>query len=115
MASNYTAKEIEQLAVTPGATIYTVPSNPENMTSVIVHANCTNESSSAATFTIHVVKSGGSLADTNIYVDAKGVGGNRTDLISELVGMVLQAGDFIIAFGSVGDAMNLKLSIKEIV
>ena len=37
------------------------------------------------------------------------------DLLPEIVGVILSAGDFIIAFGSAGAAMNLKLGIKEIV
>ena len=112
MASPFTSVEIEQLATTPGSTIYTAPTGT---TAQVVFANCTNESSSATTFTVHVVQSGGSLADTNIYVDAKALGAGKSDLIPEIVGMWLSAGDFIIAFGSAGSAMNLKLSIKEVV
>ena len=111
MASPFTSVEIEQLAVTPGATIYTAP---DNTTAQVVFANCTNESASDATFTIHVVQSGGSLADTNIYVDAKALGAGKSDLIPEIVGMWLSAGDYIIAFGSIADAMNLRISIKEV-
>ena len=103
--------EIEQLAVTPGGTIYTCPSNT---TAQVLQGNCTNESSSAASFTIHVIKSGGSLADTNIYTDAQNIPPNDFDLVTGLVGMILEGGDFIVAFGSAGSSMNLKLSIKEI-
>ena len=112
MAISFTASEIEQLATTPGATIYTAPSNT---TAQVVFANCTNESGGALTFTIHVVQSGGSLADTNIYVDAKSLAGGGSDMVPEIVGAILSPGDFIIAFGSAGSALNLKLGIKEIV
>ena len=112
MASSFKSAEIEQLAVTPGATIYTAGTN---VTSVVTFANCTNESTASATFTIHVVQSGGSLADTNIYVDAKPIGPGKTSLIPELLGCILNEGDFIIAFGSAASALNLKLGIKEIV
>ncbi len=112
MAISFTAAEIEQLATTPGATIYSAPANT---TAQVVFANCTNESATALTFTIHVVQSGGSLADTNIYLDAKTVGAGKSDFLPEIVGLILSAGDFIIAFGSAGSALNLKLGIKEIV
>ena len=112
MASSFTSKEIEQLAVTPGSTIYTAPATGKG---IVTYANCTNESTTTATFTIHVVQSGGSLADTNIYVDTKGVAPGASDLVPEIRGCVLDSSDFIIAFGSAGSAMNLKLGIKEIV
>jgi hypothetical protein len=111
MSVSFTAAEIEQLAVSPGATIYTAPANT---TSQVVFANCTNESTGALTFTIHVVQSGGSLADTNLYVDGKSVGAAKSDLVPEIVGLILSPGDFIIAFGSAANALNLKLGIKEI-
>ena len=111
MASRFIPKQIEQLKVTPGETIYTAPTNT---TGIVTFANCTNESASSATFTVHIVQSGASLADTNIYADAKPVGPGRTKLVTEILGSVLATGDFIIAFGSVADALNLKLGIKEI-
>ena len=112
MAVTFRSAEIEQLAVSPGATIYTVPANT---TSQVIFANCTNESTGALTFTIHKIQSGGSAGDTNLYVDAKSIGAGKTDLVSEIIGMVLEAGDFITAFGSGATALNLTLSIKEIV
>jgi len=112
MAVSYKSAEIEQLAVTPGATIYTAPANT---TSQVVYALCTNASASAATFSIHLVQSGGSLAATNLYVDAKPVAIDGSDTIPEIVGAILNAGDFIIAFGSAGTALNLKVGVKEIV
>jgi hypothetical protein len=112
MTVSYKAAEIEQLAVSPGATIYTAPTNT---TSQVVYALCTNASASAATFSIHIVQSGGSLAATNLYVDAKPIAIDGSDNVPEVVGVVLNAGDFIIAFGSAATAMNLKLGVKEIV
>lgn len=112
MPSSLTAKEIEQLSTTPGDTIYTCP---DNKTAEVRFVNCTNESNSSARVTIHVVQSGGSLADSNIYTDAKFIGTGKTDFLPEIAGLILSAGDFIIAFGSAGGALNLKLGIKEIV
>ena len=111
MSVVYRAAEIEQLAVSPGATIYTAPAGT---TSIVTFANCTNESASSETFTIHIVQSGGSLADTNIYADTLPLGQGVTKLVTNVLGAILDPGDFIIAFGSTADALNLKLGIKEI-
>ena len=112
MAILFQNNVIEQLAVSPGATIYTVPSNAKN--AQVIAVNCTNESATAETFTVHVVQNGGSLADTNIYVDGKGVAPGGTDLVPEITGRILMPSDFVIVFGSTASALNFSLDVKEI-
>lgn len=112
MSITWKQATIEQLAVTPGATIYIAPANT---TSQVTFANATNEDATAVTFTIHVVTSGGALAATNIYVDAKPLAPGESDTVPEVVGVILATGDFIIAFADTAAAVNLKLGIKEIV
>ena len=112
MAITFKAAQIEQLAVTPGATLYTAPANT---TSQVIHALCTNEGAAAVTFTVHVVQSGGAAGDTNIYIDAEPLAPGESTLVSGLTGMILDAGDFITAFGSAATTLNLKIGVKEIV
>lgn len=106
----FRSAEIEQLAVSPGATIYTCPAN---RSATVTFANVTNESVGAVTLTIHVVQVGASLADTNIYLDGKSIAAGATDNLTEITGMTLESGDFIIAFAGTADALNMRLSIRE--
>jgi len=114
---SYTAAEIEQVALTPGATIYTCPSG---RSAEVIYANATNESGGAVLLTVHIVQSGGSLADTNIYLDGKSIAAGASDGLTKITGeagkhgCILSAGDFIIIFADTADALNVKLGIREI-
>lgn len=102
------AAEIEQLAVSPGAAIYTVPANTTSQVVACVAAN--TDSVNAVQFAIEI-NSGGGLAD---YIPNRTLGPQGTDLCPEIVGMVLETGDIVQGLASSASDVNLKLSIKEI-
>lgn len=107
----FKSAEWEQVTVT-ATTQYNCPSNAKS--AVIIFANCTNEDAAGTSVTINVVQSSGSVADTNIYVDAKTIAPDDSDPLSEIVGMVLEPGDSVYALAADASRLNLKISIKEI-
>lgn len=101
----------EQLPITD-TTIYTCP---DATSSAHIHfVNCTNEDTTAATITVNIVKSGGSVAATNQYA-VQSIATTESSSLNQIWGAVLKPGDFISAKSSDADRLNLKLSIKEIV
>jgi len=60
------------------------------------------------------VQSGHSVAVTNQYIQSKAVVAGGTEVLSEIVGVVLKPGDFISAIAANASRLNLKISIKEI-
>ena len=112
MAVDYQDAVIEQLTTTPGATIYTAPSTVKS--SQVQSITCVNGSTSTATYTIHVVQSGESAVDGNIYADARTVAVNGQDTPPGIIGMVLKPSDFITAFASAVSSLQLKIGLKEI-
>jgi hypothetical protein len=65
-------------------------------------------------FNVHIVTSGGSANNGNLMIDTKTVVPNETYLCPELVGQVLDGGDFISTTASVGSALTLRISGREI-
>ena len=91
------------------AAIYTAPA----LTTVTVtRAVVTNESASAATLTIWIVRSGGAHSDSNILVGAsaagQSMGGGPSEpyVVQALAGMVLAPGDAIWAISGTNNVLN---------
>ena len=93
-------------------TIYTCPTSAKS--AHIQFANCTNSTASPATIEVNIVQSGDSVADTNVYIDAKTITANSSDGLSNLINCVLKPGDFVSCIAGTASAINLKLGIKEI-
>lgn len=79
-------------------------------TSTIHAATANNTTASSATVTIHIVPSGGSVADSNMIVKARSVAANTSVTIPELVNHVIPAGSAIHGFCSVATAVSLTVS-----
>jgi hypothetical protein len=78
---------------------------------VITRARVTNSDASVAyTFTLYRVPSGGSALAGNILVNARSVPVGGSDLVPELNGMVLNAGDTIQALASTTLKLNFTAS-----
>ena len=93
-------------------TIYTAPSNVNS--SIITFGNCNCEDASGSTLTINLVQSGGSVAVTNQYISTKSIASAASDPLTEIVGAVLQPGDFISCVAADANRLNLKIGVKEI-
>lgn len=78
---------------------------------VITRARATNsDTATAYTLTVYRVPSGGSAATGNILINARSIAPGATDLLPELQGMVLGAGDTIQALASTTLKINFTAS-----
>jgi hypothetical protein len=109
MAVNF--KKAESQLTGTVAVIYTAPT----VKSVIIEAiTATNFTGVNQTHTVHLVGSGGSAIDANIYIDAKAVPADDQLTDSEIVGQVLESGETIQAFASLATSINFRVSVREI-
>jgi hypothetical protein len=85
----------------------TIITGATNQKTVITRARFTNSSASTAyTFTVYRVASGGSAGTTNILINARSIAAGGSDLAPELTNMVLAAGDTIQALASTTAEIN---------
>lgn len=113
MAVKYLDKHLEQVT-TSATTLYTAPNTSSFTSSQIQSARVYNATTANVTLTVNLVQFGESVADSNIYLGPKQIYPQRGNPLSDLVGLVLQAGDFISVKSDTASSLNLKLGIKEI-
>jgi len=99
---------LEQVPATD-TTIYTVPSTVTS--AQIKYAVC--NATVTDTLTINVVQSGDIVAGANQYITTKAITAGTTSLLTEIVGLILETGDFISADAVTATRLNLKIGIKE--
>lgn len=92
---------------TSAAAQYTCPANS---TVRISAYNLVNYTGTAATYTIHLVESGGSADSSNMIESAVSLGANTSKQISAAIGQVLVAGDSIQAFSGTATAISQRVS-----
>lgn len=85
-----------------------------NVRAIIDKATVTNTDSSNRTFSVHLVTSGGSASNANLIIDTRTVVPDETYLCPELIGQVLNPGDFISTTASAATALTLRVSGREI-
>jgi hypothetical protein len=81
---------------------------------IIDKATVTNTDTSARTFSVNLVQSGGSAGNANLIIDTKTVQPDETYTCPELVGQVLDSGAFISTIASAATALTLRISGREI-
>ena len=81
---------------------------------IIDKATVTNTDTSARTFSVNLVQSGGSAGNSNLIIDTKTVQPDETYTCPELVGQVLDSGAFISTIASAATALTLRISGREI-
>ena len=87
---------------------------PNGTRAIITKATVTNTDTAPRTFSVNLVASGGSASNSNLVVDTKSVQPDETYLCPELVGHILQPGDFISTAASAATALTLRVSGQEI-
>lgn len=107
MAIRTVTAQIEQLAVTPGAAIYTTPGLT---TSTITQAVAKNTDTSNVVNLVVEVNSGGGLEE---YIN-KNIPAGESYLCPEITGLGLETTDIVQAFAGSASDINLKLTIKEV-
>lgn len=84
------------------------------VTTIIDKFTATNFSGAAASISVNLVTTGGSTGDANLIVKTKTLQPNETYTFPELVGHVLNPGGFISTLASVGGAINVRVSGREV-
>lgn len=93
-------------------TQYTVSSN---ITATIIDKfTCTNISGSAATVSVNIVSGSDTAGDQNLITKTKSLDPSAVYTFPELVGQILQNGSFISTIASAADAINIRVSGREI-
>jgi hypothetical protein len=99
----------------PGATDTTLYTCPVGSIVKITSATVTNDTTTAKYISAHRVPSGGSVGDANIITNQKPVGSRESVALWELVGQVLEAGDFISAIAETASQLTVHVSGTVIV
>jgi hypothetical protein len=101
------AKEVENTQTTQ----YTAT----NCRAIIDKFTATNTSGSNVTISVNIVISGGTAAANNLIVDTRSIAPDQTYTFPELVGQVLDSGNFISTIASAATSLTIRASGREIV
>lgn len=86
-----------------------------NGTRVIVDKfTATNVTAAAVTLGVNLVASGGAASDSNLIVDDKSIAAGETYTLPEMVGQVMNAGDFISTIAGAAASIVIRVSGREI-
>jgi hypothetical protein len=73
-----------------------------------------NSTGSPATLAVNVVASGGSAGASNVVVATKTLAAGDTYTFPEMVGQILNAGDFISTIAGTASALVIRISGREV-
>lgn len=85
-----------------------------NVTTIIDKFTATNYSANAATISVNLVTVAGSAGNTNLITKTKTLQPAETYTFPELVGQVLNPGDFISTLAGTASAINMRVSGREV-
>jgi hypothetical protein len=85
-----------------------------NVTAIIDKCTITNYSASAASISVNLATSGSSAASSNLLLQNKTLQPGETYTCPEVVGHVLAPGGFISTVASIGLAINIRVSGREV-
>lgn len=110
------------MAVTPKVMI--PPKHAENsqttqytatgVKAIIDKFTVTNTSAGNASISVNLVNSGGSASDANLVIDARTIAPGETYTCPELIGQILEAGQFISTLASAATALTIRASGREV-
>jgi len=81
---------------------------------IVDKVTATNVTASAATLAVNIVASGGSASAANVVLQTKTIATGECYTCPELVGQILNAGDFISTLGGTASAVVIRLSGREV-
>lgn len=99
-----------QLAAAAAA-LYTCPTGTRAR---ILKCTATNDTTTAVTFDMHLVPSGGSADATNYLINTKTLGSKESYTCPEVVGHVLEPGDTVQGVASSANQVTVALSVVEL-
>ena len=85
-----------------------------NVTTIIDKFTATNYSASAATISVNLVTVAGSAGNQNLITKTKTLQPSEVYTFPELVGQVLNPGDFISTLAGTASAINMRVSGREV-
>ena len=101
----------------PGKTVedsQTTQYTATNVTTIIDKFTATNYSASAATISVNLVTSAGSAGNVNLITKTKTLQPAEVYTFPEIVGQVLNPGDFISTIAGTASAINMRVSGREV-
>ena len=84
------------------------------LTAIIDKFTATNYSASAATISVNLVTTSGSAGNANLITKTKTLQPAEVYTFPELVGQVLNPGDFISTIAGTATAINMRVSGREV-
>lgn len=85
-----------------------------NVITIIDKFTATNYSATAATISVNLVTTAGSAGDLNLITKTKTLQPSEVYTFPELVGQVLNRGDFISTLAGTASAINMRVSGREV-
>lgn len=85
-----------------------------NVTTIIDKFTATNYSSAAASISVYVVNPGNSVGNANLIIKDKTLQPSEVYTFPELVGQILNSGDYIVTSAGTVDSINMRMSGREI-
>ena len=101
----------------PGKTVENVQTTQytaANVTTIIDKFTATNYSATAATISVNLVTVAGSAGNQNLITKTKTLQPSEVYTFFELVGQVLNPGDFISTLAGTASAINMRVSGREV-
>ena len=101
----------------PGKTVENVQTTQytaTNVTTIVDKFTATNYSASAATISVNLVTVAGSAGNINLITKTKTLQPSEVYTFPELVGQVLNPGDFISTIAGTASAINMRVSGREV-
>lgn len=86
----------------------------DNVKAIIDKFTVTNTSAANVTISVNLVNFGGSADASNLVIDARTIAPDETYTCPELVGQVLEAGQFISTLASAATSLTIRCSGREI-
>lgn len=74
----------------------------------------TNTSAATATLSVNLVTSGDSAGDENLIVKTRSIAAGETYIFPEIVGQVLEDGDYLSTIASASSSITIRCSGREI-
>jgi hypothetical protein len=96
------------------STVQTTQYTANGVTTIIDKFTATNYSASAATISVNLVTVSGSAGNSNLITKTKTLQPSEVYTFPELVGQVLNPGDFISTIAGTASAINMRVSGREV-
>ena len=85
-----------------------------NCKTIIDKFTVTNTTAGNVTFSVNLIASGGAAGVSNLILDTRSIAPDETYTCPELVGQVLESGNFISTIASAATSLTIRASGREI-